>query len=80
MITIKNFMSTELSYSVVRCIWKSIENRLPKENTKKHVTNILCNVCNANSSSYAAYGPVTISQIFKMRDDYVAYVESQRKH
>lgn len=68
-----NSYAVTLSYSVVKCCLATLAHRLPSDNTKKHMYNLLIQLigekdwCDMSGNNYAA-------RVFHVRDNYVDYV------
>ena len=74
-----------LNNSWMECVIMQIFNRLPKENTKKHLANIINSIANYARNNYPYPGYLDIVDTpnkvaIKMATDYINYVISSRTH
>lgn len=65
------------------CVITQISNRLPKENTKKHLANVINNIANYSRNNYPYPGYLDILDTpnkvaIKVATDYINYVISSR--
>lgn len=72
-----------LNNSWMECVVKQIFNRLPKENIKKHLANVVNNIANYSRNNYPYPGYLDIVDTpnkvaIKIATDYVNYVISSR--
>lgn len=71
------------NHSWINCIIRQIENRLPNENTNKHLTNICVNIVNYSNNNYPYPGYYDIinetnNTAIKVATTYIDYVCSKR--
>lgn len=71
-------LTVQINYSVVKCILVSLHNRLKGENVKKHFSNLLYAIDDAQTYAYW-HNANAAKEIFAARDRYVDYVLSFRK-
>ena len=69
----------------MECVIMQIFNRLPKENIKKHLVNIINNIANYARNNYPYPGYLDIIDTpnkvaIKVATDYINYVISSRTH
>ena len=69
----------------MECVIMQIFNRLPKENIKKHLANIINNIANYARNNYPYPGYLDIIDTpnkvaIKVATDYINYVISSRTH
>ena len=74
-----------LNSSWMECVIMQIFNRWPKENTKKHLANVVNNIANYSRNNYPYPGYLDIIDTpnkvaIKMATDYINYVISSRTH
>lgn len=67
----------------MNCVITQISNRLPKENIKKHLANVINNIANYSRENYPYPGYLDIIDTpnkiaIKMATDYINYVISSR--
>lgn len=67
----------------MECVIMQIFNRLPKENTKKHLANIINNIANYSRNNYPYPGYLDIVDTpnkvaIRVETDYINYVISSR--
>lgn len=72
-----------LNNSWMECVVKQIFNRLPKENIKKHLANVVNNIANYSRNNYPYPGYLDIVDTpnrvaIKIATDYINYVISLR--
>lgn len=68
----------------IDCVIRQIENRLPNENTDKHLTNVCVNIANYSNNNYPYPGYYDIinepnATAIKVATKYINYVCSKRK-
>ena len=67
----------------MKCVSTQVSNRLPKENTKKHLANVVNNIANYARNNYPYPGYLDIVDTpnkvaIKVATDYINYVISSR--
>ena len=67
----------------IDCVIRQIENRLPNENTDKHLTNVCVNIANYSNNNYPYPGYYDIvdkpnTMAIKIATTYINYVCSKR--
>ena len=72
-----------LNNSWMECVTRQLFNRLPKENTKKHLANVVNNIANYARNNYPYPGYLDIVDTpnkvtIKVATDYINYVISSR--